>query len=129
MARNDKPDNATPFLPGEALRGTILPVHDVEYHSFSVDRPGWFDGYLTAHTEIYIRLLNTKKDCIGQWGYGAGKEQPFSHPLTPGDYFLEITEWGNNGWSPAPYELRTAYRRADPEETPCWRPARRWRSR
>ena len=37
--------------------------------------------------------------------------------LLPGVHYLEIEEWGNNGWNLAPYQLDFDFRRAEPDES------------
>ncbi|MBI5368014.1 MAG: carboxypeptidase regulatory-like domain-containing protein [Planctomycetes bacterium] len=114
--RNDTPDTATPFEPGETLRGTILPIRDVDTYRFAVDRPGWFDAATASATQLFCRVRDAQQRSLGEWAYHAGTPGSFSLPLLPGEYTLEVHEWYDDDWSPSPHEIRTAFRRADPEE-------------
>jgi len=117
MGRDDLPDNAVPFAPGEVVRGTINPIRDVDIYAFHVDRPGWFDTQLDTATQLYIRIQNEKNQVLGAWGWYEGSHPGFSLPLLPGDYFMEVTEWNSDMWSPIPYALKTSYRYANFEES------------
>lgn len=116
MGRNDSPDAAAPFEPGETLRGTILPIRDVDDYRFDVDRPGWFDASVASATQMLCRILDGKGNRLGQWACYENQGMSFSLPLLPGEYTLEAREWDDNAWGPWPYEIRTSLRRADPDE-------------
>lgn len=116
MGRNDGADDATPFGPGETLRGTFLPIRDVDLFRFDVDHPGWFDISTSSATQIFCRVLDAKRRRLGEWGQFANQILNVSLPLLPGEYYLEAREWNDDDWSPAPYEIRTSLRRADPDE-------------
>ena len=116
LDRNETTDVAIPFTAGEVLRGSINPIKDLDMYSFHMDRPGWFDGKVENDTQLSIRIYDAKQKLVGEWGWYPQTHPAFSLPLLPGDYFLEVTEWNSDSWSPVPYAVHTAYRYADENE-------------
>jgi len=117
LGRNEGMAAATPAVIGEPLRGTILPLRDVDAYRVEVDHPGTLRVAGVSPTELHVRLLDAKGALVGERGSHAGARNEQALPVLPGTYGVDVREWGENGWSLSPYALETRLLRAEPEET------------
>ncbi len=58
--------------------------------------------------ELTTQVLDGRGRVLKAANSYASSSTHATHPFTGATTaYLEVTEWGNNGWSPFPYELRT----------------------
>ncbi|MCC6739566.1 MAG: carboxypeptidase regulatory-like domain-containing protein [Planctomycetia bacterium] len=96
---------------------TIDPVGDADRFAVPLPSAGVVKLRATGPTELWMRLIAADGKVLTEGGTGAGGtlalEWSATGPCTP---VLELSEWGNNGWSPSPYSVWTAWVPCDETE-------------
>lgn len=116
-ARNEDFDHATPLAVGDTARGSYLPRGDRDVYVVEVDRPGYLRARATSAHETHLRIFDARRQQIVDTGAYAGRTAEIAPAVGPGTYYVMIGEWGDNGSSPAPYELVVVLERVEPAET------------
>lgn len=114
--RNDTAETATPIELNEPIRGSIMPVGDVDWYRLEADYRGWLRINASGTTELYAYLRNANQAVVGEGGAARNAPLVLERPVFPGTYYIEMHEWGNNDSSPVPYCLTAHIRRAEPTE-------------
>lgn len=117
---NDSRQQARFIAIGQEVRAAILPIGDQDWFRFRVDRPGRLRLIMPAVPfERYLNLFqgSAEKPLQG-YGISANNELRREIDLIPGEYFIQITEWGNNNESMEPYSLRLDYLEDDGIDDP-----------
>lgn len=87
---------------------SINPIGDRDIYTVSIPSKGTLHVYQQGSSELTTRVLDGRGSLLGAAdSYATSsnhRTQSFAGAAT---VYLEVTEWGNNGWSPFPYELRT----------------------
>ncbi len=87
---------------------SINPLGDRDLYTVSIPSKGTLHVFQQASTELTTQVLDGRGSVLRAANSYAGASAHATHPFTgPTTVYLEVTEWGNNGWSPFPYELRT----------------------
>lgn len=116
--RNDRLPDATPAREGITVTGNILPRGDRDLYRVPVDWP----GQLVVHAEPLdgeqlVRILDDQGEVVAEQGAYSQRALDLSTSLTPGTWFVEIREWGDNAEILSPYFLHIDFLRAEPEES------------
>jgi len=118
LGRNDKPDWATPLELNEPIRNNILPTGDVDWYRFYVDHPGLLRLSGRIFLELWACFRDAKQRMVADRGwFGGTTGLTLDAHVLPGEHFLELHEWGDNGAHPIPQELCVSLIRAEPQET------------
>jgi len=115
--RNEDFDHATPLAVGDTARGSYLPRGDRDLYVVDVDRPGYLRARATSAHETHLRIFDARRQQIVDTGAYAGRTAEIAPAVGPGTYYVMVGEWGDNGSSPAPYELTVLLERVEPDET------------
>jgi hypothetical protein len=87
---------------------TINPLGDRDIYTVSIPSKGTLHVYQQGSTELTTRVLDSQGNMLKANSSYANNFNQTTHPFTgPITVYLEVSEWGDNGWSPFPYELRT----------------------
>jgi hypothetical protein len=114
--RNDAPETAIPAVLGETLRGSLNPVGDADMYSLTVDHPGYLRLGGNGPTELHVRLRDGANRLVAEQANYARQPIDIRSAVLPGEYRVEVYEWGNNGRHSGGYAIRTALERAEPDE-------------
>ena len=108
LESNDQPETSRLLPVGGEVRGYIFPVGDSDYFHFELKRPGFVRLSMSSHDELqrYVALFDRSKKQVGASGVQPGQPLNYILQLPPGQYTIQITEWGNNHWSLKPYTLK-----------------------
>jgi tetratricopeptide (TPR) repeat protein len=118
FGRNDTADMATPLQFTESIRANIMPTGDVDWYRLQVDHPGVMRLSGKTHLEMLAHFTDPKKRVLVERGwYGGTVGLTMDTPVLPGDYFLDVHDWGDNNAHPIPHELKVSLLRAEPQET------------
>jgi len=118
MGRNDSTNYAVPTFLGEAVRGSIMPVGDVDHYRFTVDHPGWLGVQVVdPATAMQLSLSDDRGRSLGERTAFAGSVAAVGCGALPGEYRAEARAWGDNHAGPSSYLLTSVLQRAEPEET------------
>lgn len=102
---------------GGLVGATIDPVGDADRFAVPLPSAGVVRIRVISSTELWLRLLSPEGRVLTEAGSGAESvaalDWSATGPYTP---ILEISEWGNNGWSPSPYTAWTAWIPCDETE-------------
>ncbi|PIE65781.1 MAG: hypothetical protein CSA26_02385 [Desulfobacterales bacterium] len=118
---NGKRDQARLIAIGQEVRATIFPKGDADWFRFHVNRPGKIQfSLLAAPWQRSLSLFQDgKKEALTERGVHEDQELRLIRDLVPGDYFLQVTEWGNNNESLVPYTLKLDYLEDDGLDDPA----------
>ncbi|MBI4862854.1 MAG: hypothetical protein HY815_21715, partial [Candidatus Riflebacteria bacterium] len=116
MQRNETREAATPFLPGDALRGSVLPIGDVDLHQLDVAHPAHVRLGIVSPSPTYVRILDSQGTCLREAGVNPGTPSTLEADLLPGDLFVQISGWGADRVHAGAYAITTALERAEPME-------------
>ncbi|MBI2931258.1 MAG: hypothetical protein HYY16_06375 [Planctomycetes bacterium] len=116
MGRNEVPAAALPVELLEPIRGSIFPWGDQDWYKLAVDHPGFLVLEGVAPTEIFARLRNHKNAVVAEGAAYANQALRLEPEVAPGEYFIEITEWGNNACSLQSYRFTPRLLRAEAAE-------------
>lgn len=87
---------------------TINPVGDRDLHTISIPTKGTLHVFQQGTCELTTNLLDGYGNVLRSTCSYAGSTNQTTYPFTgAATVYLEVREWGDNGWSPFPYELRT----------------------
>jgi hypothetical protein len=87
---------------------SINPIGDRDIYAVSIPSKGTLHVFQQGSTELTTQLLDGRGNVLRSTSSYANSSCHATHPFTgAATVYLEVTEWGNNGWSPFPYELRT----------------------
>lgn len=87
---------------------SINPIGDRDIYTVSIPSQGTLHVFQQGTTELTTRVLDGRGLLLKETNSYATSSTQTTHPFTGATtVYLEVTEWGNNGWSPFPYELRT----------------------
>ena len=87
---------------------SINPTGDRDMYTVSVPCKGTLHVFQQGTTELTTQLLDGRGTVLRSTNCYAGTSNHTTHRFTgPTTVYLDVMEWGNNGWSPFPYELRT----------------------
>ncbi len=114
--RNDRFETAVPLLPGETVRGTYLPVRDLDVFALDLDFPGHLRVRAQSGHETHLRVFDASRALVQEVGAHAGKAAELRPQVNAGRYYVMLSEWGENSSSPEPYELTVQLERAEPAE-------------
>ncbi len=107
---NEQKDQARLISIGEEVRATAFPLGDADWFRFHVGRPGKVQIVMpTAPFQRHLSLFEKGGEILTQRGAYKDKKLQITHGLKPGDYYLCVTEWGNDGESMTPYTLQLDY--------------------
>jgi hypothetical protein len=115
MGRNDTPKATTPVDPHDPLRGSIMPLGDVDGYAVTLDRPGFLEVEGTGPTELCVRIFDPKMTRLTEAFSYAAQPLRAGTDVPAGTIFLEVREWGDNASSVSPYALKLNYRRVEPD--------------
>lgn len=117
VGRNDTLESAWPLELGDWMRGTILPVRDVDVYRVEVDHPGYLHvkGSMPAiHSQV--RIFDGKKKLVAERVTDPRAINELVPAVLPGVYFIELRQWGDSAASSIPYAFQAWLERADPLE-------------
>jgi len=114
--RNDSAETAIPALIGETIRGSINPVRDVDVFSLTADHSGYLKLDGIGQTELHLRVVDGAGKMLAERGTYTGQRNNIRIAVPPGEYKLEVHEWGEDGRHSGGYAVQTALERAEPEE-------------
>ena len=117
LQRNDTLKTALPVELGATIRDNILPLGDHDWYQLTIDQPGLLHVWNHARPQLSVTLFNSEQEQLGLLNTYGNRTGETEWPVVPGIYYLQVTEWGNNGALPWDYVLRTGLRRAVPGET------------
>lgn len=87
---------------------SINPTGDHDMYTVSIPCKGVLHVFQMGTTELTTQLLDGRGTVLKSTSCYAGTSNHTTHPFTGATtVYLEVMEWGDNGWSPFPYELRT----------------------
>ena len=93
-------------LPGRTY-ASIIPVGDSDIYTVSIPSKGKLHIYQHGPTELNTRILDGLGHSVAECHSYGNRSGSLNHPFQAAStVYLEVIEWGNNGWSPYPYELR-----------------------
>jgi len=88
--------------------GTIDPTGDRDTYTLLIPTQGTLHVFQQGSIELTTQVLDSQGNVLKVANSYAGSSTHATHPFTRATTaYLEVTKWGNNGWSPFPYELRT----------------------
>lgn len=88
--------------------GTVNPTGDRDLYTLSIPSKGTLRVLQQGSIELTTRVLDSRGEMLRTVNSYAGSSNLASHPFSAATTaYLEVTKWGNNGWSPFPYVLRT----------------------
>lgn len=112
---NNRFGSATPIEPDSTLVANILPEDDADWYSMEVDHHGELQVAITDVPEdmdITFRVWNANRDVFAGW-YNplapGGNTEAFVDLPSPGRYYLELRDGGDNASSIEPYTLVTSF--------------------
>ncbi len=118
FGRNDTTDVALPLEFSEPIRANIMPTGDVDWYRLQVDHPGVLRLSGQTYLEMLAQFTDPKQRVLVERGwYGGTVGLTMDTPVLPGEYFLDIHEWGDNNAHPIPHQLQVGLLRAEPQET------------
>lgn len=117
LQNNDTRETATPIELGCEVRESIQPLHDQDWFTFVIDKPGRLIYSQFAAVELHATFYNAENKNIATVKTYRQRTGKTNLALVPGIYFLHIQEWGNNGSAPEEYHFTTKFQRALPGET------------
>ena len=92
---------------GEAVRNCILPVHDVDWFRFDVNRPSHVRVTMPKHpTERLIGVRDANGKGLNTGTCTAGATMDFVTVLNRGGYFLDLHEWFDDSEYVVPSTMR-----------------------
>ncbi|BBM86683.1 CARDB domain-containing protein [Candidatus Uabimicrobium amorphum] len=108
---NDNKALARDISVGQHMRGLIFPVGDKDFFRVKVDRPGRVQlvSMYNSKFERSIRVFNENNRVVGHLNMYTGHGGKNEFQIQPGVYYIEISEWGNNGLSLDPYDIRIRF--------------------
>lgn len=87
---------------------SINPMGDHDTYTLAIPSKGTLHVFQQGTVELTTRLLDSRGTVLRFSNSYAASPGHMAHPFTgPATVCLEVMEWGDNGWSPFPYELRT----------------------
>ncbi len=87
---------------------SINPLGDRDMYTVSIPSKGTLHVYQQGTTELATRVLDGRGNALKAAYSYANNFVHVTHPFAgAATAYLEVSEWGDNGWSPFPYELRT----------------------
>ncbi|MDQ7779277.1 MAG: carboxypeptidase regulatory-like domain-containing protein, partial [Planctomycetota bacterium] len=116
IGRNEKAEDATPIEITEVTRGGFMPVGDRDVFRFDVDHPGVLRAEVSHALEVTTVIRDAKGNVVSEWSQYGNQALPREMEVVPGEYFVELSEWGNNNSSADSCVLRLALTRAEPME-------------
>lgn len=88
--------------------GTINPTGDRDTYTLLIPSKGTLHVFQQGSIELTTQVLDGRGSVLKTANSYAGSSTHATHPFTgAATAYLQVTKWGNNGWSPFPYELRT----------------------
>lgn len=117
LARDETLDDAFPVFVGEALRGTIHPVHDRDVYQLDIDHPGYLE--ISGESPVWTRLFvhDPTGELIGETSNGAaGRPLRLRIPVLPGEHRVMIRSYYDNEASTLPYVFATELARVAVDE-------------
>ena len=118
MLGDESRGTAYPLEIGQLCRGTVWPRGDQDWYRFRVDHPGLLELQVDTHLELYMNMYRAgEKKVLQGCGFYGRRKSKFHREVLPGEYVMQITEWGNNDRSRFDYQLRLLLHRGDPRET------------
>jgi len=103
---------------------SIAPLGDRDVFTLNIPSKGTLHIQQFGPTELTTRILNAQgKTLASRSTYARSKSHTALGLTQPCTLYLDVMEWGNNGWSPLPYELQTWFdpageiERLQPNET------------
>ncbi|MCP5442441.1 MAG: carboxypeptidase regulatory-like domain-containing protein [Chromatiaceae bacterium] len=103
---NQTPEAAAPVALNQQVSGLIWPQGDVDFYRIEVDRHGILN-LRDKHETLQRHLLIHAADGTKLAEKGVYEKSPlwFELAVTPGVYYIEVREWGNNNASLEPYRV------------------------
>ena len=118
MCRDDAIADARPLRLGEMMRGSIVPVRDVDNARVEIDHPGLLRVQGTIpQLHPQVRLLDGNGRMLQEAVGNPGKLFDMTLPVLPGEYLVQVRQWGDSQHSFVPYAFAVWLERADPRET------------
>lgn len=119
----DDPPSAKPLavraLPLPGLAGSTLnPESDVDTYALSLPGPGTVRLQANAAIQTHLKILDDRGNMLTE--NGTYENQPNAVAWSvgkPSTLYLQIMEWGLNGWAPSPYVLRGWFEPADENDS------------
>lgn len=103
---NDTPESATTVVLNQQVSGLAWPTGDIDFYRLDVDRHGILrieDHHKTLQRMLLLRAANG--DLLAKQGRYANQPLALEHAVTPGVYYLELHEWGDDAASLEPYRF------------------------
>jgi hypothetical protein len=99
---------------GDTYLFTISERGDHDWAVFRMTVPGRVRFSSPAHPlEHHVSLVNVDGKVLRNHPYPTNRAGAFEYDLTPGRYFIDCSEWGNNGSHPDPIKLVLSARQID----------------
>jgi len=87
---------------------SINPIGDRDLYTVSIPSKGTLHVFQQGATELTTSVVDSRGNILRSASSYANSSNQMTYPFTgPATVYLLATEWGDNGWSPFPYELRT----------------------
>jgi hypothetical protein len=87
---------------------SINPTGDRDLYTVSIPSKGTLHVFQQGATELTTHMVDGRGDVLRYANSYANASAHMAHPFTGATTVcLLVSEWGDNGWSPFPYELRT----------------------
>jgi len=107
---NDSQANAYALTLPATVRAKIGHNGDQDYYLFRLDYPGLVRVRIPARKlEMTTVLRDENGQEITHFNGYQNRELRGDISLEAGTYYLQVTEWGNNGWNLEPYQLWVDY--------------------
>jgi len=116
--RDNSPEHARPLEPDSIVAGTLNPIDDVDYRRIVLHTPGVLRVRTSAlPISTWLRVRDASGKILAEGGAHSHRAPQLDVSIPRrGTYLVEVTPWGGNQWSPAPYLLKTAWYPDDPRD-------------
>ncbi len=105
---NDEWQQATTVQAGQVVRGYLAPAEDIDWFKLHIVRAGRLRLQMPPHPlERYLTLFaaSDKDHALARQGAGRKNSLLLTYPVSPGDYLIQLSEWGRNEASTQPWKL------------------------
>ncbi len=113
---NETMKTAVPIELGAMVRDNILPMKDQDWYQVVVDQPGYLRVWNDARPQLTVGLHSADAKRIAYMNTHWNRTNQVDWPVIPGTYYLQVSEWGNNGYCTWDYALKASLLRALPGE-------------
>jgi hypothetical protein len=117
MGANDTAQSATPFEPGDVLRGSVNPIGDVDWYRIGLNHPSHLTIEGVLPLESIVTLYGESLEQLASVVFYAAQPSRVEADLLSGTSLVSIQQRYGSSCEPADYELRTTLDFADRSET------------